>query len=817
MAMISSFFNSAYGITTNTASFLFSICCTPDDYNIPNSANPFIECKNNGGVKTRLSKLKPKIIITEGRALNTIVEDTYLRYDHFYCHQVFNTYFYSPEFNCWVIPIPAIEDMYGILKKGGGYVQLNNFPTTFAKNQKDVIFSLLTKSIRNVNRVVERVTNNAEFLKTAITNKEIYKVAVDIETTGLRYFRDKIVSIQLCWDSKIAYFLEWEDTEEFKSLLREFLKDKFSICANGIFEKRFLEFNGVPFTFSWDVNYAGHYLYSAKGNSLKANAFMSTFMGGYEFELDSYKRKFKIKDYSMIPLDVMSKYAGYDVIVTLMLESTFRKMMDERLLKLFEETYIPMANQVAEMELIGMPVDVNEIEACKLEYEKRMRELQKIVESDFPGINLDSDDQLGDMFKKLGAKNYGINARGHYLTGGDRIQQWAAQGVKYADVVTEYNTVSKTHSTYLQEKGEKCLMRSYYEVDKRCHPSFRLTSNWVSRLSADWAQTLPIKTNEAFRRAFKCDENHYIAEVDFSGFHLRLIAMMSKDPVLVEMFSSPNKKLRDMHSRTASAVFANCSFEEFIDKMKNGTVAEKKHMKEYRTLAKILNFSLVYGVSPFSTKSRTLQAPVDAGGWTIKKVEEFLKENGVTSPSSFVSDLTNNSNDKLEEEEIKYLACAKLIHLKFFQQYPRLEKWIEEMHETAKEKGYAETFYGFKIWLPEYQHPMHQGRNEVYSNLNNVAVNGPIIGTEAHIMQQAQVEINNYFKQNNFDAKIINQIHDSLIIEFHKDLVDVIKEPIHNIFTKERPGYNGVAVDAEGHYGQVWGGSKDHPWNFWFE
>jgi DNA polymerase-1 len=819
------------------AAFLNSVGCIPKDYRLSNSPSIFIKCKEQNLI-SRIKKIKPKVIFTDGLALRTIVEDTNLQYKDFYNKTLLPTFFYTSEFNSWVLPLPPLLDyIIKIITKNPNVEEgeevrirtLDNYANSFFNYQLEKGHEIINKKITHPKCEINIVKDNIKFLNEWL-NKDI-PVAVDIETTGLRHFKDKIISIQFSFDGETGYFLEWSDDPEFIELLNQFFKGKYLIAANGKFDMKFLIQSGIKnLKYHYDVNYAGHFVYSRKGNSLKANSYYFTDLGGYDGELERYKRKYNINNYGLIPKEILGRYSAVDSIVTYRLKKVFDDLMTENQRKLFKEVYMPLANLFVEMEILGMPVDIVYLNKYKDICFNKARELEKKIKDGLPqkvkdtlkkeyeikDINIRSEEQIGALFKVLGAKSYGITTKGFYSTQEQILKRWGVDGIPFTDDLIKFRHVDKLLGSYLSSTSKKAIMSGYDLKDGRVHASFNFQNNWVGRLacSSPNLQNMPIKGTEDFRPIFKAPEGYYFGEVDYSGFHLRLVAMTSGDKVMTDMFRS---KMKDMHSKTGSSVFTKYTVQEFIDIKNDKNHPENKAIKDYRDLSKVINFSLIYGGSHKLLSRDHLMSPE---GWSLRKVVSFLKENNITDVFKYTGERESKKIEVLNN--CRYDACAKVIKDKFFREYHGVQKWIDDCHIKGSRKGYVDTFYGFRIWLPEFTHPTNEGMETTDNKLRNVSVNGAIIGTEANIMQKSMLEIDKYFKSNKLDAHIVNQVHDSLLFIFKEGLQDVIGPVIKDSMIKPQPEYKGITLDVEGNYGKVWGGhgknesDEDYyPWYDW--
>jgi DNA polymerase I-like protein with 3'-5' exonuclease and polymerase domains len=803
------------GYNADNSYFLNALGCAPLDFVLPETHQHYLSCKYYN-IRDKISSIKPKVIVTEGNAIWSIVDGTNIRPHFFYNYELLPTTFYAPEFSAWVVPLPPLEGWIGETDRNDSIHVMSNFPAHFVIRQlKTIKYNINRPFVKERYKVTMVKDYDKEFDR--LLTKDLSKCAVDLETTGLKYFNDKIISIQLCVDGYEGLFFEWRNDPKFIRRVDDFLsKCPCQIYANGIFDLKFLIENGINNAhIDFDVNYAGHFIYSARGNSLKANSYYHTGFGGYDNELDSYIRKYNLKSYMYIPKDVLGNYAAIDAIVTYKLEEILLSYMTPAQKDLFFKTYLPLANLFAQIERKGMYIDIDYLRKYRNECYDKMKELEDKIHSKRPGVNLKSDEKLGDMFKEMKAKCYGVTKKGKYKTNEDILLKWRADGISLVDEILEYKGYNKLVTSYLSQKSPKSILSGYNIRDGRTHAHFNFQRTWVGRLSCNSPnlQQMPIKSNPKFRPIFRAPNGYLLAECDFAGFHLRLVAMASDDESLKKMFTSDN---RDMHSKTAAAIFTDYTFEEYVDKLHNGASEEKKKLKEYRDKSKPISFGFIYGMA-YKTFARDilLQPPPD--GWTQEEVNEYIKENNIKNLYDYLNiKRPKNVTDEVENR-LRYDVCAKLIRSKFFKEYRGVERWIEKLRSEGLQKGYVESMYGFRIWIPEYTYKSYENHETHYSNLRNISVNGPIIATEANIMDRAMVQINQYFRNNNLDAHIVNQVHDSLVIEFKEDLLDIIRDPIKSIMTRDYPEYNGIPIDAEGMYSVIWGGVSDYPWNFWFD
>lgn len=193
----------------------------------------------------------------------------------------------------------------------------------------------------------------------------------------------------------------------------------------------------------------------------------------------------------------------------------------------------------------------------------------------------------------------------------------------------------------------------------------------------------------------------------------------------------------DIHTLTASQVF-HVPFEEVT--------------KEQRSSAKAVNFGIVYGISAFSLA---------------------------------------------DDLKISQKSAQKYID-SYFEKYPSIKKYLDEIIRFAQLYGYVETLFHRKREIPEIQS----------SNFNmrefgkRVAMNTPIQGTSADIIKIAMIKVYQALKKNNMKSKLILTVHDELIIEAYKDEVDKVKEILK--YEMEHAVSLDVPLEVDIHEGNNW-------------
>ena len=256
------------------------------------------------------------------------------------------------------------------------------------------------------------------------------------------------------------------------------------------------------------------------------------------------------------------------------------KLEQEKLTDLYTSIELPLAQVLAIMELEGVRIDAAYLEAMGVELSGRIEELaQKLYEAAGEEFNLNSSKQLGViLFEKMGLPVIKKTKTG-YSTDAEVLDTLAEEHEFVKDILA-YRQLTKLKSTYIE--GILKLVRP--ETGK-VHTTFNQTITATGRLSSTEPnlQNIPIKTEEGkrIRKAFVPSiPGNVLVAADYSQIELRILAHMSKDPVLVESFMNDE----DIHRRTASEVFG---------------VPMEEVTKEMRRNAKAVNFGIIYGQTDY--------------------------------------------------------------------------------------------------------------------------------------------------------------------------------------------------------------------------
>lgn len=250
----------------------------------------------------------------------------------------------------------------------------------------------------------------------------------------------------------------------------------------------------------------------------------------------------------------------------------------------------------------------------------------------------------------------------------------------------------------------------------RIHSTFNQTVTVTGRLSSSEPnlQNIPVRTElgKQFRKYFIAKNDDYVL-VDADYSQIELKVLAHLSKD-ANMLYAFNSGM-DIHTMTASQVFG---------------VSADMVSSELRKRAKAVNFGIVYGIGEFSL---------------AKDLHISRKE----------------AKDYIDS---------------YFATYPDVHNYINSLISDAKEKGYAETMFGRRRYIPELQ-----AKNfNIRSFGERVAMNSPIQGSAADIIKIAMIRVSKALEEAKIDAKLILQVHDELIIEAHSSCAEKAKEILQN-------------------------------------
>jgi DNA polymerase-1 len=108
---------------------------------------------------------------------------------------------------------------------------------------------------------------------------------------------------------------------------------------------------------------------------------------------------------------------------------------------------------------------------------------------------------------------------------------------------------------------------------------------------------------------------------------------------------------------------------------------------------------------------------------------------------------------------------------RYFARYPGVARYMEETRAGARAKGYVETVFGRRLWLPEIK-SSNAGRRQ---GAERAAINAPMQGTAADLIKRAMLAVQDWLNQQKLNSLLILQVHDELVLEVPESEIDVVK------------------------------------------
>jgi DNA polymerase I len=598
-----------------------------------------------------------------------------------------------------------------------------------------------------------RCIDTPEALKELVARlRNVERFALDTETTSTDAMRADLVGISLAVEPGVGYYLpvghdpmlairspassstpgEQLDLALVQEMLGPVLADEGigKVMHNGKFDMVILARHGMPVRGPlYDTMVAAWLLSpSGRGISLKEQAWqhLGVEMTGIDALIGSGRNQITM---AQVPIVKVRDYAAADADMTLRLLDVLQRDLVERdQWGLVTEMEMPLIPVLVAMEMHGMVIDVSYLDTMSEVINDRLDELTaEIYRLAGHEFNIASTQQLGQvLFEELGLPIMRRTKTG-YSTAQDVLEALAqGHGAEYAIIglILEYRQYEKLRGTYVD-----ALRGLIHPETGRVHTSFNQTATTTGRLSSSDPnlQNIPVRTElgRQVRRAFIAPEGHLLLGCDYSQVELRLLAHVSQDPEMLAAF----RRDEDVHSTTAAAIYG---------------VALEDVTGEQRSLAKSINFGLMYGMSSFGLAART--------NLDIPQADAFIQT--------------------------------------YFRRFQRVKAYLDETIHQAKEKGYVETIMGRRRYFPELTMP--GGNPQIRRAAERAAVNMPIQGSAADIIKLASIALHRRLKERGLRAALVLQVHDELVLEVPEEELDETRDLV--VETMSNAGTSHIAL-----------------------
>ena len=410
------------------------------------------------------------------------------------------------------------------------------------------------------------------------------------------------------------------------------------------------------------------------------------------------------------PIDRAAVYSAKDSDVTGRLRTFFDPQLRRAgIWELFTDVEMALVPVLVDMQRNGIGLNVGSLHEMSRDLAQHLRRVeQAIYDSVGHTVNINSPQQLSDLlFNELQLPKTKRTKTGGYTT-----DAGALEGLRGAhpviDGVLEYRQLSKIKSTYVDSLPELINPRT-----GRIHTSYNQTGSSTGRVSSSDPnlQNIPVRTElgRQVRRAFVAENvpEWTLVSADYSQIELRVLAHLSQDAALLEAFN----RGEDIHSATGALMY---------------DVPIENVTSDMRRISKVLNFGVIYGLSPFGISQQT----------------EFSPDEG----QKFIDN--------------------------YFSKYPGIRDYLDSVKQQAREDGYVSTPLGRRRYIPE----IHASNFNVRQGAERAAVNMPIQGGAADIMKLAMIKVHKKLNESGLRTRLLLQVHDELMFEAPMDEVDAVTD-----------------------------------------
>ncbi|MGI8996710.1 MAG: DNA polymerase, partial [Pyrinomonadaceae bacterium] len=276
------------------------------------------------------------------------------------------------------------------------------------------------------------------------------------------------------------------------------------------------------------------------------------------------------------------------------------RILEQGLEAIYTEMELPLAPLLYRIERAGLRVDIDVLHDLSSHFGAELANLtEQIYKEAGREFKITSPKQVGEVLEELNISTGRKTATGQVSTSRAVLEE-LAQKYELPRLMIEYRELDKLKTTYTDTLPE------LIGPDGRIHSQLNQTVTATGRLSSSEPnlQNIPIRTElgRRIRRAFIPDEGNVFVAADYSQLELRLLAHVTRDPVMLDAF----QKGEDIHTRTAQLVFGAKTKEELRDK---------------RRFAKIVNFAIAYAIEPFGLSQRVGISRKEAKG----VIEDYYK------------------------------------------------------------------------------------------------------------------------------------------------------------------------------------------------
>ncbi|MDA8388430.1 MAG: DNA polymerase I [Nitrospiraceae bacterium] len=429
--------------------------------------------------------------------------------------------------------------------------------------------------------------------------------------------------------------------------------------------------------------------------------------------------------FAALPVDKAARFACYEAeLVQKLKKPLFERIREEGLEGCYSGYEMPLIGVLAAMEEAGVRVDAPRLREFSAELEGQLEGIKKRIYFLAGGqFNINSPRQLAHVLFDVLKLTPGKRKKTGYSTEVGVLEELALEHELPGEVL-DWRALFKLKTTYVD-----VLPALADPLTGRIHATFHQAATATGRLSSSDPnlQNIPIRGDwgRKMREAFIPEEGFSIIAADYSQIELRVLAHISGDETLKRQFTEG----RDVHTMTAAEIFG---------------IDPSRVRREHRRVAKVVNFGIVYGITPYGLARAT--------GKSTEEAAEYIK--------------------------------------RYFERHPGVAAYMKAAVEEAYGLGYVKTLSGRKRPIPE----LASRDRRVRALGERFAMNSPVQGTAADMIKKAMINLHAALKSTR--TRMILQVHDELVFESPREeaarMIDIIKSGMREAAALDVP----VVVEA---------------------
>ncbi|KRM13246.1 DNA polymerase I [Paucilactobacillus suebicus] len=415
-------------------------------------------------------------------------------------------------------------------------------------------------------------------------------------------------------------------------------------------------------------------------------------------------------------------------------EPLFKRLEENEQTDLYTDIELPLSSVLAHMEIEGVKVNIDSLKNMGSQLTERLSELEQTIYQ-----------EAGEEFNINSPKQLGkilfeemklpvIKKTKTGYSTAVDVLEKLRADAPIVDNILTYRQISKLQSTYIEG-----LLKVVHSDDQKIHTRYLQTLTQTGRLSSvdPNLQNIPIRLEEGrkIRHAFiPSHDNWEIFSSDYSQIELRVLAHVTGDHNLQEAFIEG----QDIHASTARRIF----------KLEPDAEVDRNMRRQ----AKAVNFGIVYGISDYGLSQNI--------GISRKQAKQFIQT--------------------------------------YFEEFPGVKKYIDDIVESAHKRGYVETLTHRRRYLPDINSKNFNQR----SFAERTAMNTPIQGSAADIIKIAMIQMESALKKQGLKAKMLLQIHDELVFEAPEEEIPVLEKLVPKVM--DSAVSLDVPLKVESAHGKTW-------------